>query len=57
MLYRLYRNTFNEEGEKHRQSFRGLIDVYSITDAVEDGAVVPLLYEGRHNLIEVNENL
>lgn len=36
--------------------FGGLIDVYSITDAVEDKAVVPLLYEGRHNLIEVNEN-
>lgn len=35
--------------------FGGIIDVYSITDAVEDGAVVPLLYEGRHNLIEVNE--
>jgi type I restriction enzyme R subunit len=35
--------------------FGGLIDVYSITDAVTDGAVVPLLYEGRHNLIEVNE--
>ena len=35
--------------------FGGLIDVYSITDAVEDKAVVPLLYEGRHNLIEVNE--
>lgn len=35
--------------------FGGLIDVYSITDAVADGAVIPLLYEGRHNLIEVNE--
>lgn len=35
--------------------FGGLIDVYSINDAVEDKAVVPLLYEGRHNLIEVNE--
>lgn len=35
--------------------FGGLIDIYSITDAVADGAVVPLLYEGRHNLIEVNE--
>lgn len=35
--------------------FGGLIDVYSIIDAVEDKAVVPLLYEGRHNLIEVNE--
>jgi type I restriction enzyme, R subunit len=36
--------------------FGGMIDVYSITDAVEDNAVVPLLYEGRHNLIEVNES-
>lgn len=36
--------------------FGGLIDVYSITDAVADKAVVPLLYEGRHNLIEVNES-
>lgn len=35
--------------------FGGIIDVYSITDAVADGTVVPLLYEGRHNLIEVNE--
>jgi len=35
--------------------FGGLIDVYSIKDAVEDKAVVPLLYEGRHNVMEVNE--
>ena len=28
---------------------------YTVTDAVEDGAVVPLLYEGRHNLMELNE--
>jgi type I restriction enzyme R subunit len=35
--------------------FGGIIDVYSIADAVADGAVIPLLYEGRHNLIEVNE--
>lgn len=35
--------------------FGGIIDVYSITDALKDKAVVPLLYEGRHNLIEVNE--
>lgn len=42
-----------EKNTAHR--FGGLIDVYSITDAVKDGAVVPLLYEGRHNLIEVNE--
>jgi len=42
-----------EKSTAHK--FGGLLDVYSITDAVEDGAVVPLLYEGRHNLIEVNE--
>ena len=35
--------------------FGGLIDVYSINDAVADKAVVPLLYEGRHNQINVNE--
>lgn len=35
--------------------FGGLIDVYSISDAVADGAVVPLLYEGRHNVMNVNE--
>ncbi|OGJ92086.1 MAG: restriction endonuclease subunit R [Candidatus Raymondbacteria bacterium RifOxyA12_full_50_37] len=28
--------------------FGGLIDTYTITDAVKDKAVVPLLYEGRH---------
>jgi type I restriction enzyme R subunit len=27
---------------------------YTVNDAVEDGAVVPLLYEGRHNLITLN---
>ena len=37
------------------EKFGGIIDVYSITDAVKDKAVVPLLYEGRHNLIDVNE--
>lgn len=37
--------------------FGGIIQdaVYTIRQAVEDKAVVPLLYEGRHNLIEVNE--
>ena len=35
--------------------FGGIIDVYSIKDAVEDNAVVPLLYEGRHNVMAVNE--
>jgi len=42
-----------EKSTAHK--FGGLIDVYSITDAVEDGAVVSLLYEGRHNIIEVNK--
>ncbi len=35
--------------------FGGIIDVYSIKDAVADKAVVPLLYEGRHNIMHVNE--
>lgn len=30
------------------QRFGGLIDTYTITEAVRDKAVVPLLYEGRH---------
>lgn len=37
------------------EKFGGIIDVYSIKDAVEDKAVVPLLYEGRHNVMKVNE--
>ena len=36
--------------------FGGYIGLpYTVRDAVADGAVVPLLYEGRHNLITVNE--
>jgi len=37
--------------------FGGIIPgtVYTITDAVADKAVVPLLYEGRHNIMQVNE--
>ncbi|MCK9613821.1 MAG: HsdR family type I site-specific deoxyribonuclease [Bacteroidales bacterium] len=35
--------------------FGGIIDEYSIVKAVADKAVVPLLYEGRHNLFDVNE--
>lgn len=37
--------------------FGGIVPgtVYTISDAVEDKAVVPLLYEGRHNIMEVNE--
>jgi type I restriction enzyme R subunit len=37
--------------------FGGYIGLpYTVNDAVEDGAVVPLLYEGRHNLITLNED-
>ncbi len=35
--------------------FGGLIDQYSIDQAVEDGAIVPLLYEGRHVEMEQND--
>jgi type I restriction enzyme, R subunit len=34
--------------------FGGIIDKYTIDQAVKDGAVVPLLYEGRHVEQEVN---
>ncbi len=34
--------------------FGGLLDTYSIVEAVADGAVVPLLYEGRHAVQRVN---
>ncbi|MBR9920309.1 MAG: type I restriction endonuclease subunit R [Bacteroidetes bacterium] len=39
------------------QKFGGIISeaTYTIRQAVKDGAVVPLLYEGRHNLFDVNE--
>ena len=35
--------------------FGGLIDQYSIDQAVEDGAIVPLHYEGRHVEMEQNK--
>ena len=35
--------------------FGGLIDTYTIDQAVDDKAVVPLLYEGRHTVQEVQE--
>ena len=38
------------------QRFGGLIDSYTITEAVEDKAVVRLLYEGRLALQEVNKD-
>lgn len=36
--------------------FGGIIDAYTVDQAVADGAVVPLLYEGRHSIQGVNEN-
>jgi type I restriction enzyme R subunit len=36
--------------------FGGLIDIYAIDQAVKDGAVVPLLYEGRHVEQDVNRH-
>ena len=35
--------------------FGGIIDSYTVDQAVEDKAVVPLLYEGRHAIQKVNE--
>ncbi len=35
--------------------FGGIIDKYTIDQAVDDKAVVPLLYEGRHVVQEVNQ--
>ncbi|MBD1396756.1 HsdR family type I site-specific deoxyribonuclease [Pontibacter sp. JH31] len=36
--------------------FGGIIDEYPVTKAVEDGAVVPILYEGRHAFQQVSAN-
>lgn len=37
------------------QKFGGIIDAYTILQAVEDGAIVPILYEGRHAIQNVNQ--
>ena len=37
--------------------FGGIIDKYTIDQAVEDGAVVPLLYEGRHVVQDLKERV
>lgn len=37
------------------QKFGGIIDTYTVKDAVEDEAVLPLLYEGRYTNQEVND--
>lgn len=35
--------------------FGGIIDTYTILQAVEDKAIVPILYEGRHAVQDVNQ--
>jgi type I restriction enzyme R subunit len=37
------------------QKFGGIIDAYTIIQAVEDGAIVPIIYEGRHAVQSVNQ--
>ncbi|OYU79940.1 MAG: restriction endonuclease subunit R [Flavobacterium sp. BFFFF1] len=37
------------------QKFGGIIDAYTILQAVEDKAIVPILYEGRHAMQDVNQ--
>lgn len=37
------------------QKFGGIIDTYTIIEAEEDGAIVPILYEGRLAVQEVNK--
>ncbi len=37
------------------QKFGGIIDAYTIIQAVEDGAIVPIIYEGRHAVQNVNQ--
>lgn len=38
------------------EKFGGMIDTYTVDQAVKDRAVVPLLYEGRHAIQKVNES-
>jgi type I restriction enzyme, R subunit len=35
--------------------FGGIIDAYTIREAVADGAIVPIIYEGRHAVQDVNQ--
>src|SRR4030095_447340 len=37
------------------QKFGGIIDAYTILQAVEDGAIVPIVYECRHAEQDVNQ--
>jgi len=43
-------------GKDTASKFGGIIDSYTVDQAVLDKAVVPLLYEGRHALQEINED-
>jgi type I restriction enzyme R subunit len=43
----------SEKSTAHK--FGGIIDAYTILQAVEDGAIVPILYEGRHAVQDVNQ--
>ena len=47
LLFRIYRYTFNEKRKSTISKFGGLLHKYTIDQAVKDGAVLPLLYEGR----------
>jgi hypothetical protein len=38
-----------------KNKFGGIIDAYTILQAVEDGAIVPIVYEGRHAIQNVNQ--
>ena len=37
------------------RKFGGIIDTYTILQAVEDKAIVPIIYEGRHTMQDVNQ--
>jgi type I restriction enzyme R subunit len=56
LLCRLHRNAASKKRKNTAKKFGGLIDKYTVDQAVKDQAVVPLLYEGRHAIQQVNEN-
>ena len=52
--HRLHRHAVMKKEKSTANKFGGIIDIYTIDQAVEDSAVVPLLYEGRHVEQDVN---
>ena len=44
-----------DEKKNTIEKFGSFIDTYMIDEATADKAVVPLLYEGRHNILKVNK--